>query len=70
MPGQYTMDSKTGRLYSTRDAAGRAVAGEFGLPALNNYNYLWFEVLRLSEPGRFIDVDTGKPIQKDGSVVC
>lgn len=58
-----TTDTKTGIEYDARNAAGKAIASEFGLPITN---YVWFDVLRLAPEGRFIDTKTGRIILRTG----
>jgi len=58
-----TTDTKTGIEYQSRNAAGKAVASEFGLRITD---YVWFDVLRLATEGRFIDTKTGRTILRTG----
>ncbi len=58
-----TTDTKSGIKYRSRNAAGKAVAPEFGLPITN---YVWFDVLRVAQNGRFLDTKTGRVILRTG----
>lgn len=58
-----TTDMKSGIVYRSRNAAGKAVAPEFGLPITN---YVWFDVLRLAPKGRFLDTQTREVILHTG----
>lgn len=58
-----TRDTQSGMEYQSRNAAGKAVAPEFGLPVTD---YVWFDVLRLSREGRFADIETGRVILRTG----
>lgn len=58
-----TTDTKTWIVYCARNAAGKAVAPEFGLPITD---YVWFDVLRLAPEGRFIDTETRRIILRTG----
>jgi len=52
--GKETLDTKTGIIYKSKNAAGRAVAPELGLEHIPNYTFVWYDVVRLAEPNRFI----------------
>lgn len=67
--GKHTLDTRTGIVYKSRCAAGRAVAHESGLELIPNYNFVWFDVVRLAEPNRFVDVETGRSILRSGSII-
>ena len=67
--GKRTLDTKTGIVYKGRNAAGKAVASELGLGHIPNYNFVWYNVVRLAEPNRFVDVETGRPILRNGSII-
>ena len=56
-----TKDTATGRVYDSRNKAGRAVAqAEF--PDLDAQGqFVWYQVLQLCRPGRFVDVAEGLP---------
>lgn len=58
-----TTDTKTGIVYKSRNQAGKAVAPEFGLPISD---YVWFDVLRVAQVGRFVDTKTRRVILHDG----
>ena len=49
----HTRDTKTGRIYKSRAAAGMAVAPELGLKI---HNFVWYEVLAKVGDSRFEDV--------------
>jgi len=65
-PPKPLWDSKTGKQYASRNKCGVAVASEFGLTPENTHPWsrVWYRVLKLAPPGRFIDKSTGKPIDK------
>ena len=62
--GSPTKDSLTGNVYPARNQTYKALAPGLGLDP--NDQYGWFKLCRMF-PGRFIDVMTGQPIDKDGS---
>ena len=62
-PPKKTKDTKTGIVYPSRNAAGKALAPTFSLPISP---YVWYDVLRCAQEGRFIDTETGKIILRDG----
>ena len=51
-PAVRTLDTKTGSIYHAHSAAGKAVAGEYGLRV---HNFVWYEVIA-KDPTRFKDV--------------
>ena len=45
------LDTKTGKVYKSKTAAGIAVAHEYNLPV---NNFVWYSILKLDK-GRFVD---------------
>jgi hypothetical protein len=60
-------DSCTDTSYRSRLAAGIAIAPEFGLDPTESH--VWFKIIKVAEPGRFIDVESGKPIGANGKII-
>lgn len=58
------LDTKTGKVYHSKAAAGMAVAPEYGL-VVNNF--VWYEVIKLA-PKRFVDYEG--EVKEDGQVVA
>ena len=65
-PPKPLCDSNTGKQYSSRNKCGVAVAPEFGLNPENTHSWsrVWYRVLKLAPRARFIDKETGQPINK------
>ena len=57
-----TFDTKTGRLYPSRNQTGTALAQEFGEPI---DNWVWYRVLKKAEPSRFVDKEARRCILKN-----
>ena len=53
-------DTLTGEVYPSKYQAGKALANRFGLDPKDNF--VWYKILKMAKPGRFIDMRTGKPI--------
>jgi transcriptional regulator with XRE-family HTH domain len=56
MNGIAVRDTKTGVEYPSRSAAAHALRAAFGLKQDMN----WYEIVRLAEPGRFVDLGSGR----------
>lgn len=52
------LDTKTKIVYHSRAEAGKAVAGEYGLPV---HNFVWYEVIK-KDPTRFVTAEGGTPV--------
>lgn len=66
--GKPTLDAKTGIAYRSRMEAGKALAHEFNLELRQGYNLTWYDVVRLAESNRFVDIETGNYILQNGSI--
>jgi len=58
--GTPVKDTQTGWIYPSKYQAGKALAKRFGLDPKDNF--VWYKILKQARPGRFINVNTGKPI--------
>ena len=55
-------DTYTGKVYTSKYQAGKALAYEFGIDSSDRL--AWYTILHRAESGRFVEVKTGKPIVK------
>lgn len=64
-----TRDTRTDRIYDSRNKAGQATASAEFSDLDPNDPLVWFQVLRRCRSGRFVDVATGRPIDQHGSLM-
>ena len=64
--GSATRDSVTGEVYPSRNKTYQALASSLGLVPDDQYG--WYTICR-KFPARFVDVKTGRQIDKRGSLI-